>query len=117
MSCAGRNHRSQPDPPRRERSRGQQHPRVANLTQQPLLIGHVIPDEQPVPACCLGTLGEIGDCPRVGEIAEVRDIDGEAHGAMLAPGTDSLDNPAGSAAWPAAPDPEHCLTSQALSKS
>jgi len=39
----------------------------------------VIPDEQAVPARVLGAPGQVGDDAGVGEVAEVRHVDGEAH--------------------------------------
>ncbi|HEY6314958.1 MAG TPA: hypothetical protein VIY52_29725 [Streptosporangiaceae bacterium] len=46
----------------------------------------MIPDEQPVPARVLGAPRQVGDDAGVGEVAEVRHIDGEAHEVMLALG-------------------------------
>ena len=40
----------------------------------------MIPDEQAVPARVLGAPGQVGDDAGVGEVAEVRHVDGEVHG-------------------------------------
>ena len=74
-----RDHRAQPDRPRRERGGGQQHPRIGDLPAPRFRVGDVIPDEQAVPARVLGEPGQVGDDAGVGEVAEVRHVDGEVH--------------------------------------
>jgi hypothetical protein len=51
-------------------------------------VGNVIPDEQPVPADLLDPPGQVGDHPGAGEVAEVGDVDGEAHGLAVVDGLD-----------------------------
>ena len=72
-----RDHRAEPDGPRGQRGGGQQHPRIRDRAPQLLPVGDVIRDEQPVPAGLLGPPGQVGDHPGVGEVAEVRHVDGE----------------------------------------
>ena len=74
-----RDHRAQPDRPRRERGGGQQHPRIGDLPEPRFGVGDVIPDEQAVPARVLGAPRQVGDDAGVGEVAEVRHVDGVAH--------------------------------------
>jgi hypothetical protein len=85
-----RDHRAEPDPPRGQRRGGQQHPRIRDRAPQLLAVSDVIPDEQPVPAGVLGTPRQVSEHAGVGEVTEVRHVDGVAHDLMLA-------RPAGSA--------------------
>jgi hypothetical protein len=84
--CHRGDHRAEADPPRGQRRGRQQYPRVGNRPAQLLAVCDVIPDEQPVPLGILGPPGQVGDHVGIGEVAEVRHVDGEAHGLMLARG-------------------------------
>jgi hypothetical protein len=75
-----RDHRAQPDRLCRERGGGQQYPRIGDVPQPRFRVGDVVPDEQAVPARVLGAPGQVGDDAGVGEVAEVRHVDGEVHG-------------------------------------
>src|SRR5215471_3854189 len=45
----------------------------------------MVPDEEPVPARLLGSGGDRRHRPRVGEVAEVRDVDREPHPSIMCP--------------------------------
>ena len=70
---------AQPESLGREGRGGQQHPRVSEAPLQVLVVDDVVPNEQPVPPGGLGRRGDLGDRLRVGEVAEVRDVDRESH--------------------------------------
>ena len=75
----GRQHRAEPDPVGRERDGGQDRPRIGHHVAVP--DEQVVPHEIAVPAGLLGVVGHRRVEPRVGQLAEVREADGEPHGA------------------------------------
>jgi gas vesicle protein len=86
-----------------EEARRQQDRLAADVPAQLLAVRDVIPDEQSVPAGVLGPPGKIGHDGRVGEVAEVRNVDREAHVLMLARRTGRFRSPcypARHSGWP-----------------
>ena len=76
-------HRAELDPCRRERRSSEQHPGVAKAAPAPLVVDHVIPDEERVPSGGLRRRRHLRDRLRIREVAEVRNVDGEAHASLL----------------------------------
>ena len=66
---------------RRQRGRGQQHPRIPErLPRSPLLVMHdVIPHEQRVPTRGFGRHRNLGDRPGVGEVPKIGNVDRATH--------------------------------------
>ncbi len=85
----GRHHRADLQPLRGEGDRGQADPGVGDRAHR-LGVEQVVPDEEAVPARCLGVAGQVGEHGGLGEHVERRDEQAAAGGAGRRHGRQSV---------------------------